>query len=90
MIVLSLHAAIVVIILLAMMQAGCTARSASTGHASASTSSDRLHIERIYDSPTGPDLYRIKGPHGTSYHQQLYKSPIRKHRKDVAPHNTRP
>jgi len=86
MIVVSLHVAVVVIILLALMQAGCTARSSTSSTASASTM-DRLQIDRIYDSPTGPDLYRVKSPNGTTYYRQAYQSPLC---KDVASHNVRP
>jgi hypothetical protein len=87
MVVLSLHVFVLAIILLAMLQAGCAANRTSQSASASSAARGRMSIDRIYDSPTGSDLYRIKGPQGTTYHRQHYRSPLR---KDVACDDARP
>lgn len=84
MVELALNAFVIVIILLALVVAGCTA-----GHTAHNTpvERDRLSVQRIYDSPNGPDLYRVKGPNGTTYHRQSYQSPLH---SDVASCDRRP
>ena len=86
MVVLSLHALVLVVILIAMMQAGCASSGVRTASSSASQR-HRIRVDRVYDSPTGPDLYRVQGPSGTSYHRQGYVSPTS---SDVACKDVRP
>lgn len=90
MMVLVLHAFVLAIILVALLQAGCaTSHVPASSYQSVSHQPKRtsVHIERVYDSPTGPDLYRIETPHGTTYHRQGYVSPLN---RDVACEHSRP
>lgn len=74
MIELMLHGAVLVVVLLCLLVGGCGAvPSQSSSRASTNA---KLTVHRVYDSPNGPDLYRIKGPHGTTYQRVAELRPL--------------
>ena len=73
--------------LLALVVAGCTTSHSSRSSSGRTKAREELSVQRVYDSPNGPDLYRVTTPSGTTYHRQNYRSPLR---KDMASGDKRP